>query len=275
MGLRPITGKFQTFSPKSSVCRRFHTKSLELTCFHQTGMSQAFSPRTWKFRQNQRSDVFAAKRSKFGKFQTFSIKGGRFGMFWAKLRVWTFLDESVREVSGRRPGGVREASGRRPGGVREASGTCPEAVQTGKIPRIGRTTPKVASSSKKKPKDKKKRLLRFGTPIKCQKRQKPDFWASIHYKKPRSAKKTGSVILPCRSAQKHPKTGFFLAFAHNPRKDFFHFHDKKNQKQPKNGIFTFLHQPSNKKKKELNIVASNLQKHQNLDSYVIAAFAAT
>ena len=135
MGWRPTTGKFQTFSPKSSVCRRLHSKSLELTCFCQNwhvpgifAQNMEISPKSAS------SDVFTAKRSKFGKFQTFSIEGGRFGMFWAKLRVWTFLDKSVREVSG-------EVSGRR--------------CKREKFQEFGRTTPKVAFFSKKNERQKK------------------------------------------------------------------------------------------------------------------------
>ena len=188
--------------------------SLKLACprhFHpEHGNFAKISAQTF-------SQQSARNLASFRHFQSKVADLGCFGQNCVFGRFWT-------KVSGRCPGGVREASGRRPGGVREASGRRPGRVRRRckweKFQEFGRTTPK-SGFFKKKTETKKNGFC--GAPIKCQKRQKPDFLGFRPLKKKtQKHKKTGSVILPCRSAQKHPKTGFFLAFAHTqPKKRFF------------------------------------------------------
>ena len=183
-------------------------------------MSQAFSPRTWKFRQNQRA-------------QTSQQSARVSDIFNRRWQIWDVLGKiAFLDVFGQKcPGGVREASARRPGGIREASGRCPGRVRRRckreKFQEFGRTTPKLAFSKKIR-KTKKNGFLRFGAPIKMPETKNRIFGLPSTQKKTQKHKKTWICVFALQKCPKTPENWIFPCICPDtPKKRLLHFHDKK------------------------------------------------
>ena len=121
---------------------------------------------------------------------------------------------------------------------------------------------------KNRKKKNKNGFLRFGAPIKCQK-PKTDFWASVHLKKTQKHKKAWICVFALQKCPKTPENWIFPCTCPDTptqEKVFALSRLKKHQKQPKTGIFTFLHQPSNKKNKNLTL---SLQTSRNTKTWIL------